>query len=418
VAIERLASTGPGGHPNLGLVAHLDDGAGGRPFPTGQLDFSLDRRQLDSGAVDGLVAAPAGTVFGWVTTSAGGVAVQLPLRKTGMTAQGAVIAEFDVPREYATVVGSTAELTIAIEPAQLLVSLNLQEIDRRWWDANRSAVDLDIIAVYFLGEYRAGATTRYFAASLSARIELRLVATARPCADERCTRLGTAVEDTVGFVLPRPVTVKAPSRAFYGRSVSFSGTAEPGDAVHLAWVREPGGRPACTPANSAGRCYPVVAPTYDPRREVTRADSHGRWTLSIPLRSLFAGPEATPHPASGRYAVVAYIGAATWSDPTFNGGTFSMFVPSGSETTVLLSKPTIQARRDGSTLRVTVIVPGGDRYVAVELRLGGKRLASGRLDAKGKFTAALPAPRSAATLTATASVWGARSAATSVRVES
>ena len=413
VAIERLTSGAPGAHPNLGLLAHLDDGAGGRPLDTGELEFTLSRQQLDEESVQGLVNAPGGTLFGWVTAP-GGSAVQMPLRKTGMTAEGVVTAKYDIPPEYAPVVGPTGDVSIRIDPDALVVRMNLQEIDGRWWRENRTAVDLDLIGIYFLGEYRAGGVARHFAVNPAAPADLTLALTAWPCADVECTRLGSPVTDTVGFALPKRVSVTAPRRAMYGRNVTFSGTAPPGDSIHVSWLRPPGGEPACT-SDTARPCSPTVAAAYDPIGRLTRAGADGRWTLAVALRSLFSGPQGRPHAASGRYAAVAFTGSKPWADPSFNGGTFSIFVPASVETRVALSKPTVAVRREGSKLRVTVAVLGGDPRVRVVLTIGVRRVASARLNGAGRLTALVPAPVRNTTLTAVASVWGAESSRASLK---
>lgn len=69
----------------------------------------------------------------------------------------------EIPREFASVVGSTAELTIHVLAATVVVSLNLQEIAARWWRANRQGLGLELVSVYFLGEYSAAGVTRHFA---------------------------------------------------------------------------------------------------------------------------------------------------------------------------------------------------------------------------------------------------------------
>lgn len=418
VVIERLTSGAPGAHPNLGLLAHLDDGAGGAPLDTGQLDFVLDRRQLDDESVEGLLAAPAGTLFGWLTSNGtGGTAVQMPCRKTGVSDE-VISAGCELPREFGSVVGSTAELTIHVLATKVVVSLNVQEIAARWWRANRQGLGLELVSIYFLGEYSAAGVTRHFAVNPVAETRVTLGLEAWPCADVECTRLGPAVTDAVSATLPQRVTVNAPTRAFYGRNVTFTGTAAPGDAVHLTWVRSPGGTPACTPTTAAAEtaCWPALAATYDRRREVALAGVDGRWSQSVSLKSHLFGPEGQPHPASGRYAAVAYSGATPWADPSFNGGTFSIFVPSNTATTVVLSKPAVVVRRLGSRLRVRATVAGGDVFVRATLKLDGKRVAAGQLSSAGEFSALVAAPRRDGVLRVTASVWGAEPSTTVTRV--
>lgn len=414
IAIERLTSGAPAATPDLGLLARIDDGSGGAAaYATGELTWTLDRRQLGVAAVDSIVAAPAGTQFGWVTSGpTGGTAVQLPLRKIGASVgdgETVIEAAAEIPKEFAAVVGATAPVTFRVRAQQLVVTLNVHAAVGRFRASGIGDVVFDLVGIYLFGTYSSAGTMQHLATNPTKPTELALGVSARPCADVSCARLGTPVTDTLSFSLPKAATVRAPQQAFYGRKTVFSGTTAPGDKVHLAFVRAPGAEPVCSPTSVAAlpACFPPYAAVYDRLVETTTTGPDGQWALPVVLRTVFVnGPLGKAHPATGRYAAVVYAGDVL-SDPSFNGGRFSVFAAADVETVVALAKPRLTIQLRGRRVNVTVAVPGGDPFVSVRLDRGGVTVADGHLDARGTFRATLVG--TGGVLRATASVDGARS---------
>jgi hypothetical protein len=421
-AIQRLTSGAPGAYPNLGLLARIDDGAGRpAPYATGEVSWTLDRRQLAPGAVDDLLAAPAGTQFGWVTTGAtGGTAVQLPLHKLGVSNEAGdetIEAAFDIPSEYSSVVGATAPVTIRVRPDQLVVTLNIQSAVGRVRASGIGDLMIDLIGVYFFGTYPSAGSAQHFAAVPTAATTVAMDVAARPCADAACGALGSPATDTLSVSLPNAVTVRTPRRAVYGQATTFSGAAWPGAHVHLAYQRASGAEPACTPTSvdRLPACSPSYADTYDRLVEPTVADASGRWSERVVLRTAFINRSlGLAHPATGRYAAVVYSGDVN-GIPSFNGGRFSIFAAPGVETAVALAQPRVTLRRQGSGgMRIKVSVPGGDPFVHVQVDAGNKTLVSGQLDVRGFFRATVPGAGKQLRLRVTASVSGARSSTATV----
>jgi hypothetical protein len=422
LAIERLTTGAPGASPDLGLVARIDNGTGGAaPYATGEVTWTLDRRQLGPGSIEDLVTAPTGTQFGWVASGpTGGSAVQMPLRKTGVELDGGdpvVDAAFDVPAEFAPVVGATAPVTIRVRPPHLLVTLNIQAAVGRFRASGIGDVIVDLVGVYLFGTYTSAGETKHIAVNPMTAGELELGVSAKPCADAACSRLGTAVTDTLALSLPKVVTVRAPRRAIYGQKAIFGGTAAPGDTIHVAYLREAGGEPACTPTsvNAPTPCSPRYAAAYDRLVETATTRPDGRWSDAVVLRSvLLNGSLGLAHPATGRYAAVVYTGDVLEGIPSFNGGRFTIFAAPEVETEVKLAKPRVALRPLGRSVRVAVSVPGGDPFVHVQLNLGRRELASGQLDRDGVLRTTIVGPLRPAVLRATASVSGATSSTTRV----
>jgi hypothetical protein len=415
IAIERLTSGAPNASPDLGLLAWIDDGAGGPAgYATGEVTWQVDRRQLGSGSIAGLSAAPAGTQFGWVTSGAtGGTAVQLPLRKIGTRTEdgdSVIDAAVENPSEFAPTVGPTVPVTIRVRPDVILLTLNIQTAVGRFRASGTGDVIVDLVGLYLLGTYSSGGATQHLAVNPPQPEQLQLAATARPCADASCDRLAGGMSDSLSFSLPQATAVQAPSRAIYGQKATFRGTAAPGESVHIAYLRAPGADPVCTPTsvNALPACFPRFAATYDRLSETTTAGVDGRWSQSVVLRTVFAnGALGLAHPASGRYAAVAYHGEPPPGITSFNGGRFSIFAAPETQTKVSLAKPRVTTRARGRKFDVSIAVPGGDPFVEVRVAAGPTTLAEGHLDVKGTFRAEI-ARRASTVLRVVASVEGAQ----------
>jgi len=388
VAIERVTDGRPGAHPTLGLLARVDDGAGGDPgLSLGEVSFTLDGRQLDRRALDRLLGAPAGTRFGWVTLSPNGpTSVQSALRTTKGSFGDVLTAAWEVPREFAGVVGASGPLTIRIDGSTVTITLDFRSLVERWRRAMRTEVPWagGLIGVY-LDSYADGNTGRHLAVNPSRRTPMTLKATARACGDLPCTVLGEPANDRLAFSLPHSVSVRGPARATYGQRATFTGVGAPGDSVHLAYMKEPGGRTACTPTSVAKQpsCSPAFGPAYERLVPTTTVRRDGTWRLKVALRTVDRSAIGFAHGATGRYAAVAYRGARPVNYPSFDGGRFSVFTPAAFRTEVVLARPRVSVRGSRGSLLLEIDVPGGDSHVTVRVLASGKRLIASRLDADG-----------------------------------
>ena len=133
LAIERVTDGRPGAHPTLGLLVRADDGAGGDPgVSLGQVSFTIDRRQLDLRALTALRGAPVGTRFGWVTLSPNGpTSVQSALRTTPGSFGNVLTAAFDVPREFAGIVGGAVPVRIRTDASNVAFTLDFRSLVER-----------------------------------------------------------------------------------------------------------------------------------------------------------------------------------------------------------------------------------------------------------------------------------------------
>jgi hypothetical protein len=414
-AAERLSSGNARAHPDLGLVALLDDGIG-NAVSTGELSFTVDRRQLDPAALSGLRSAPEGTVIGWVATDiTGGSRVQMPLRTRASTDAGesTVLAEGEVQPQFVQVVGPSVPVTLDFGPDNLVATANLQSVARRYQESTGRELNFKFAGLYLFGSYSSPAGTGHLAQNPSEPTKLSLSGSARPCADSACSSLGPPAQDVVAGTLPEPVTVKAPTHAVYGQPTTFTGRAAPGDSIQLAAVRAPGGQPPCGSGDPL--CSPRFSAAYDLTDETARARKNGRWTLRAALRSSFDEPV---YPATDGYAAIAFKGVPLrrlllQASP---GGRFSIFARAARRTVVALARPRISADRVGSKLRILVSVPGADPRVKVRLRFRGKLVAHGNLSERGNFVATIGGGSRAGRLRADASVFGARSSSAAVEV--
>ena len=83
--------------PAISLRALLDSGSGGAPVPTGVLRFNVDLGHLTSSAWASMLAAPAGTQLGSVTSDLTGASA-LRVLSPGKDATGSYVrAGIDVP---------------------------------------------------------------------------------------------------------------------------------------------------------------------------------------------------------------------------------------------------------------------------------------------------------------------------------
>jgi hypothetical protein len=230
-AAERLSSGNARAHPDLGLVALLDDGIG-NAVATGELSFTVDRRQLDPAALSGMRSAPEGTVIGWVATDiTGGSRVQMPLRTRDSTGAGeaTVLAEGEVQAQFVQMVGPSVPVTLDFRPDKLVATVNLQAVARRYQESRGGELTFKFAGLYLFGSYSTPAGTGHLAQNPSEPTKLSLSASARPCADSACGSLGPPAQDVVAGALPEAVTVKAPAHALYGQPTTFTGRAAPGD---------------------------------------------------------------------------------------------------------------------------------------------------------------------------------------------
>jgi hypothetical protein len=412
---ERLSSGNAGAYPDLGLVALLDDGIG-NSVRTGELSFAIDRRQLDPGAMSDLLAAPDGTLIGWVATDAtGGSRVQLPLRLRGGSTDGgeALSAEAEVQPQLVPIAGAAVPVTLHFGPGTLVVTVNVQAVAGRYHETTGKEFSFKFGAVYLFGSYSTPGGVRHLARNPAMPTKLTLGASARPCADDGCANLGPAAHDATPVALPEAVTIHPPRRALYGQTTTFTGKAAPGDAIQLAAVRAPGGKPLC--GGDDPLCAPAFSPAYDLTGDTARTGRDGRWTLRAALRSHLDEPA---YPATDRYAAVTFRGVPLkrlllQASP---GGRFSIFAQAGARTAVGLAKPHVSAHRVGSKLRVLVSVRGGDGLVKIRLSFRGKLITQRPLSQRGRLAMAIPGLSGAGTLRADASAFGARPSSAAVEV--
>jgi hypothetical protein len=414
-AAERLSSGNARAHPDLGLVALLDDGIG-NAVSTGELSFTVDRRQLDPAALSDMRSAPQGTVIGWVATDiTGGSRVQMPLRTRASTDAGesTVLAEGEVQPQFVQLVGPSVPVTLDFGPDNLVATANLQSLARRYQESTGRSLNFKFAGLYLFGSYSSPADTGHLAQNPSEPTKLSLSASARPCADSACGSLGPPVQDVVSGALPEPVTVKAPAHALYGQPTTFTGRAASGDSIQLAAVRPPGRQPPC--GSDDPLCSPRFSAAYDLTDATARAGKDGRWTLRAALRSSFDEPV---YPATDGYAAIAFKGVPLRrlllrESP---GGRFTIFARAPRRTIVALARPRVSADRVGSRLRVVVSVPGADPPVRVGLHFRGKLVAHGNLSERGRFARTIRAVGRGGRLRADASVFGARSSSAVVEV--
>jgi hypothetical protein len=414
-AAERLSSGNARAHPDLGLVALLDDGIG-NAVSTGELSFTVDRRQLDPAALSGMRSAPEGTVIGWVATDiTGGSRVQMPLRTSASTDAGetTVLAEGEVQPQFVQAVGPSVPVTLEIGPDNFVATANLQSVARRYQESTGRGLNFKFAGLYLFGSYSSPAGTGHLAQNPSEPTKLSLSVSARPCADSACGSLGPPVQDVVSGALPERVTVKAPAHALYGQPTTFTGRAAPGDSIQLAAVRAPGGQPRCGDGDPL--CSPRFSPVYDLTDATARAGRNGRWMLHAALRSSLDEPV---YPATDGYAAIAFKGVPLRrlllrESP---GGRFSIFARAGLRTVVALARPRIAANRVGSKLRILVSVPGAEPLVRLRLRFRGKLVARGKMSERGSFAATIGGVSGAGRVRADASVFGAHSSTASVEV--
>mgnify|MGYP003287537600 CR=1 FL=1 len=412
VAIERVTDGRPGARPTLGLLARADDGAGGDPgVSLGEVSFTLDARQIDRRALTRLMDAPAGTRFGWVTLSPNGpTSVQSALRTKAGSFGDVLTAAWEVPREFAGMVGASGPVRIRTDASTVTVTLDFRSLVERWRRATRTEIPWGggLIGIY-LDSYADDGTTRHLAVNPTRRTTLMLKATARPCVDRPCTVLGEPVADRLILSLPHTFSVRAPVRATYGRRATFTGVGAPGDSVHLAYVKQTGRRPLCTPTNFAKQppCSPAFGAAYERLAPTTTVRRDGTWTLRVVLRSVDRSAIGFAHGASGRYAAVAYRGARPVNYPSFNGGRFSVLTPAAVRTEVVLARPRVSVRASGRTVSFTIDVPGGDSHVTVRISVDGKRLIAARLDAAGSAKVRVRLPPRIDRIAVTASAPGA-----------
>ena len=419
-AIQRITDGAAGAHPTLAVLARVDDGRGGDPrISLGQLSFSIDPRQVDRRSLARLRGAPIGTRFGWVTTDAtGGGSVQMALRTTAGSFGEVLTAEFEIPREFAGIVGPSGSVLIRSSPGDVVVRLDFRQLVERWRRAEAREVPWGggLVGVH-LASYADGGSVHALGVNPERPTLLSVTATAQACADSGCALLGRPVSDRLALSLPHPTTIRAPRRALYGHGAVFVGTGSPGDSVQLAYVSEPGQRPACTPTTRASaRCSPAYGAAYQRLPPTTTVDALGRWRLTARLRTTVRSGLGAGHVASGRYAAVASRGARPANYPSFNGGRFSVFTAAKGETRVTLARPRMFVRRGRRALLVAIAVPGGDPRVLVRVTAGAKRLAARRLDESGRATVTIDLPRRLSGLVVSASATGAAGSHAPLRV--
>jgi len=432
--VERLTSGAAGAHPRLGLVADIDSGVGNvedQPAQraTGELVFRLDVRQMNRasktasavGTQDLLVAAE-GTQIGYAAFGPGPPTVQNPLIKRGVTidretAEPVVHVSIGVPPAFAPVLGARYPMTIRVGTRQLVLTLNTQRLVSAFHSKRGQDIAFNSVGLYFFGEYsgsRGRSNSAFFATNPERKTLLGASVSARPCMDAACANLGTAATDSIRFMLPKAVTVRVPAHVLYGRRARFSGTGPPGDSIALAYEVMPRTGPLCTPLSVPDMlCAPRYAPFWDKLdAPTTTVTADGNWSLTTALRPVVA--PYLSHAATGRYVAVDYVGTAFGGNA--NGGPFSIFAAAGADTEVALPTPRLAARQRGKRLAVSVVVPGGDSLVRLQLRVGGNPIAAGSLDDAGKFSTTLPLPRRRETLEARATVDGATSSRASLDV--
>ena len=421
LAIERVTDGRPGAHPTLGLLIRSDDGAGGDPGASlGQLSFTIDRRQLDVKALAALRDGPPGTRFGWVTIGANGpTSVQSALRTTPGSFGNVLTAAFEVPREFAGVVGDSGPVRIRTDTSSITVTLDFRSLVERWRRATRSEVPWagGLIGIY-LDSYLDGRNTRHLAVNPRRPTTLVLETAAQACADFPCSILAEPVSDRLTLSLPHPVTIRPPTRAVYGRPAVFSGTGSRGDTVHLAYVKEPRRKPVCTPTTYAKKppCSPPFGYAFDRLLPTAKVRANGTWRLAVALRTVGRTAIGLSHVASGRYAAVAYRGQRPANYPSFNGGRFSVFAVPAVRIEVVLARPRVTVHPAGSRPLLEISVPGGDSFVTVRASAGGSRLATVRLDSAGRAKVRVKVPPRLQRLVVTASAPGVVASRTTVSV--
>jgi hypothetical protein len=421
LAIERVTDGRRGAHPTLGLLIRADDAGGGNPgVSLGQLSLTIDRRQLDVRALAALRDGPAGTRFGWVTISANGpTSVQSAVRTTPGSFGNVLTAAFDVPREFAGIVGKSGPVRIRTDTSNVTFTLDFRSLVERWRRATRREVPWagGLIGIY-LDSYVDGRRTRYLATNPRRPTALVLDATAQACADFPCSILAEPVSDRLTLSLPHPVTIRPPARAVYGRPAVFSGTGSPGDTVHLAYVKEPRRKPVCTPTTYAKEppCSPPFGYAFDRLFPTASVRANGTWRLAVALRTVGRSAIGLSHVASGRYAAVAYRGRRPANYPSFNGGRFSVFAVPALRIEVVLARPRVRVHPAGSRPLLEISVPGGDSFVTVLASAGGKRLATARLDSAGRAKVRVNVPRRRQRLVVTTAAPGAIASRTTVSV--
>jgi DNA-binding SARP family transcriptional activator len=431
---ERLTSGAGDAHPRLGLVADIDTGIGNvEDHPpqraTGEVVFHLDVRQINHvsktvpapGTQDLLLAAK-GTQIGYAAFGPGPPTVQNRLIKEGTTTdpetrEPVVHVSIGVPRVFVSVLGTKYPMTIRVGAQQLVLTLNVQRLVFAFRSKRGEDVAFNSVGLYFSGTYsgfRGRSNSAFFATNPERKTLLGASVSARPCIDAACAKLGPAATDSIRFTLPKAVSVHAPAHVLYGQRARFTGTGPPGDSIALAYQLMPRSAPVCTPLlPPERRCAPRYAPFwYKLDAPTTTVGADGHWSLATALRPVF-GPYAS-HPATGRYVAVDYVGAAFGGNA--NGGRFSIFADAPADTEVALARPRIRTRQRGRRLVVSVVVPRGDHFVRLLLRLNGRSVAAGHLDDSGAFSAMLALPRRNGRLEARATVPGAASSHATVQI--
>ena len=369
--------------PAISLRAVLDSGSGGAPVPTGVLRFNVDVHHLTSSAWASMLAAPAGTQLGSVTSDLTGVSA-LRVLSHGKDANGSYVrAGIDVPAGIAAIIGddnlvvvirrttSGAHLTYVLDAHAAVGKLTAKGVP-----ATLQTVTLALRSSIVYGGRSHGITLN--PASPTAMTNS---ASARACALPSCTILRTSTTSSSATVhLPKTVTLAAPVTATYGYRYSIGGTGRSGDAVSLQSLATSGLVPA---------------------RGATLVKPDGTFVIRATLRSVFTDDGDLALSAGGRYAVASV-----------EGGNATVYGIAGQDTHVSLARPhfVLQRKTGGKLLHFSVRIPGADEHVRVAIKLGSKTLATGYSTKSGTFSKTIVKPALRGNLRVVASVPGADTA--------
>lgn len=365
--------------PSITLRAAFDDGSGGAPLPTGVVRFTVDSRHLTSSAFGSLVAAPAGTTIGAVTTDLFGSS---PLRvlSSGKDASGTYVrAGFDVPPATASVIGSdTLVFVIRRTPsgAHLTYTVDLHGavglLAAKSLGSTLQSMTLALSSSIIFGGKSHGITHNPTSTTALANSVL-----ARPCAQAACLTLGSASASSATVHLPKTVTLAAPVDATYGYRYSIGGTGRSGDAVSL---------------------QSLAATGLVPARGSTMVKPDGTFVIRATLRSIFTDNGSLAQSARGRYEVASV-----------EGGNATVYGIASQDTKVVLAQPrfVLQRKTGGKLLHFSVRIPGADEHVRVSIKLGAQTLAKGYATKSGVFSKTILKPSARGNLRVVASVPGA-----------